>query len=158
MLKGYFERFLSGPVNAVNAAYIARERGIRLNEVRTTEPQDYINLITTVFESGTRRQAIAGTVFGRNLPRIVRLDGFRFDAMPEGELLLVSNDDRPGIVGMVGSLLGAHQINIAYMSLGRDRIGGHAIAVINIDSSLPGEVADELRAMPGILWVKTVLL
>ncbi len=158
VLKGYFERFLSGPVNAVNAAYIAKERGIRLNEVRTTEPQDYINLITTVFESGARRQAIAGTVFGRNLPRIVRLDGFRFDAMPEGELLLVSNDDRPGIVGMVGSLLGAHQVNIAYMSLGRDRIGGHAIAVINIDSSLPAAVADELRGMPGILWVKTVRL
>jgi D-3-phosphoglycerate dehydrogenase len=158
VLKGYFERFLSGPVNAVNAAYIAKERGIRLNEVRTTEPQDYINLITTVFESGARRQAIAGTVFGRNLPRIVRLDGFRFDAMPEGELLLVSNDDRPGIVGMVGSLLGAHQVNIAYMSLGRDRIGGHAIAVINIDSSLPAAVGDELRGMPGILWVKTVRL
>ncbi|HZI94438.1 MAG TPA: phosphoglycerate dehydrogenase [Patescibacteria group bacterium] len=158
ILKGYFERFLSGPVNAVNAAWIARERGIRLNEVRTTEPQDYMNLITAMFESDSKRQAIAGTVFGRNLPRIVRLDGFRFDAMPEGELLLVSNDDRPGIVGMVGSLLGFHQVNIAYMSLGRDRIGGQAIAVINIDSPLPEAVAEELRARPGILWVRTVRL
>jgi len=158
ILKGYFERFLSGPVNAVNAAYIARERGIRLNEIKTTEPQDYINLITAVFDSDAKRQAIAGTVFGRNLPRIVRLDGFRFDAVPEGELLLVSNDDRPGIVGMVGSLLGDNQVNIAYMSLGRDRIGGQAIAVINIDSPLPEPVAAELRAQPGILWVKTASL
>lgn len=158
ILKGYFERFLSGPVNAVNAAYIARERGIRLNETRTTESQDYANLITAVFESDTARQAIAGTVFGRNMPRIVRLDGFRFDALPEGELLLVSNDDRPGIVGMVGSLLGDHNVNIAYMSLGRDRIGGQAIAVIHIDTPLTPALAAELRSRPGILWVRTVRL
>ncbi len=158
ILKGYFERFLSGPVNAVNAGYIARERGIRLNEVRTSEPQDYINLITAVFETDVKKQAIAGTVFGRNLPRIVRLDGYRFDAMPQGDLMLVSNDDRPGIVGILGNILGKHEINIAYMSLGRDRIGGQAIAVINIDSELGDEVAEELRAQPGILWVKSVQL
>jgi len=158
ILKGYFDRFLSGPVNAVNAAWIARERGIKLQEVRTSEPQDYINLVTAVFETDAARKAIAGTVFGRNLPRIVRLDGYRFDAHPEGELLLVSNDDRPGIVGMLGSLLGRHGINIAYMSLGRDRIGGQAIAVINVDSALSADLADELRSQPGILWVKTVTL
>jgi D-3-phosphoglycerate dehydrogenase len=158
ILKGYFERFLSGPVNAVNASWIARERGIRLSETKSSEPQDYINLITVTFDTDRRRRAIAGTVFGRNLPRIVRLDDFRFDATPEGELLLVSNDDRPGIVGMVGSLLGSHQINIAYMVLGRDRIGGQAIAVINLDSPLPEAVAERMRAQPGILWVKAVSL
>lgn len=158
ILKGYFERFLSGPVNAVNASWIARERGIRLSETKSSEPQDYINLITVIFDTDRRRRAIAGTVFGRNLPRIVRLDDFRFDATPEGELVLVSNDDRPGIVGMVGSLLGSHQINIAYMVLGRDRIGGQAIAVINLDSPLPEAVAERMRAQPGILWVKAVSL
>jgi D-3-phosphoglycerate dehydrogenase len=158
ILKGYFERFLSEPVNAVNAFSITRERGIRLTETKTSEPQDYMNLITVIFDAGERRQAVAGTVFGRNLPRLVGLDDFRFDAVPDGELLLVSNDDRPGIVGIVGSLLGANQINIAYMALGRDRIGGHAIAVINIDSPLPDAVAELLRARPGILWVRTVSL
>src|SRR5262249_770395 len=118
----------------------------------------YINLVTAVFETVTGRHAIAGTVFGRNLPRIVRLDGFRFDAMPEGELLLVSNDDRPGIVGMVGGLLGAHDVNIAYMALGRDRIGGQASGVINVGSSLSERMASQVRAKPGILWVKTVRL
>ena len=158
ILKGYFERFLSGPVNAVNAGFIARERGIRLNEVRTTEPQDYMNLITTIFESDAGRQEVAGTVFGRNIPRIVRLDGFRFDAAPEGHLLLVANDDRPGVVGNVGTLLGKHQVNIAHMSLGRDRVGGQAIAIIEIDSPLPEIVAEELRHCPGILRVRTVSL
>ncbi|MFQ5700298.1 MAG: phosphoglycerate dehydrogenase [Acidobacteriota bacterium] len=158
ILKGYFEQFLSGPVNSVNATFIAREKGIQLEEVRTTEPQDYTNLITTVFHREDGAQAIAGTVFGRNLPRIVRLDGFRFDARPEGHLLLVSNDDRPGIVGMVGNLLGREQVNIAHMSLGRDRVGGHAIAIINLDSPLTAGLEDELKRQPGILWVKSVSL
>ena len=158
VLKGYFQRFLSGPVNAVNAGYIARERGLRLNVVVSNEPQDYLNLITVIFETDQGRQAIAGTVFGRNMPRIIRLDGFRFDAMPEGELLLVSNDDRPGIVGMVGTLLGSHHINIAHMALGRDRVGGQAIAVINIDSPLTEVVAAEMRGQPGILRVRMVSL
>ncbi len=158
ILKGYFERFLSGPVNAVNAAFIARERGIRLQEVRTTEPQDYMNLVTTVFETDGATQTIAGTVFGRNLPRIVRLDDFRFDATPEGHLLLVSNDDRPGVVGHVGSLLGSHDVNIAYMSVGRDRVGGHAIAILSLDSPLEDGVAERMRQLPGILWVKRASL
>ncbi len=158
MLKGYFERFLSGPVNAVNASFIARERGIRLHEVRTSGSHDYVNLMTVEVATDSGRQAVAGTVLGRNLPRIVRLDGFRFDAVPEGDLLLVSNDDRPGIVGMVGSILGDARINIAKMSLGRDRAGGQAIAAINVDSPLPAEVVEALRARPGILWVKTVRL
>jgi D-3-phosphoglycerate dehydrogenase len=158
MLRGYFERFLSGPVNAVNAAFIARERGIRLQEVRSSESLDYVNLMTVEVITDTGRQAVAGTVLGRNLPRIVRLDGFRFDAVPDGDLLLVSNDDRPGIVGMVGNLLGDAGINIANMSLGRDRAGGQAIAAINIDSALPPDLVEALRARPGILWVKTVRL
>jgi len=158
LLKGYFERFLSSPVNAVNAAWIAKDRGIRLNEVRTSAPQDYMNLITTRFETDERSLTVAGTLFGRSMPRLVRLDDFRFDAVPEGELLLVSNDDRPGIVGMLGSLLGENQINIASMSLGRDRAGGKAIAAINIDSPLPAALASDLRARPGILWVRTVSL
>ena len=158
ILKGYFERFLSGPVNAVNAGFIARERGIRLDEVRTTAPQDYMNLITTSFQSDTSRQEAAGTVFGRNIPRIVRLDSFRFDAAPEGHLLLVANDDRPGVVGKIGTLLGEHEVNIARMSLGRDRVGGQALAIMEIDTPLPEPLAAALRRCPGILRVRTVSL
>ncbi|MGH9868917.1 MAG: phosphoglycerate dehydrogenase [Candidatus Polarisedimenticolia bacterium] len=158
VLKGCFERFLSAPVNAVNAAWIAKERGVGLREVRTREPHDYQNLVTTVFESDVRTRTIGGTVFGRNIPRIVTLDGFRFDALPRGTLLLVSNDDRPGIVGRVGTLLGESQVNIAHMSLGRDRAGGQAIAAISIDTPLPDGVLRQLEQSPGILWVRTVTL
>jgi D-3-phosphoglycerate dehydrogenase len=158
VLKGCFETFLSAPVNAVNAGWLARDRGVGLREVRAHEPHDYQNLITTIFETDARSRTVAGTVFGRNMPRLVTLDGFRFDALPQGELLLVSNDDRPGIVGMIGSLLGEHQVNIAHMSLGRDRAGGQAIAALSIDSPLPAGVLEQLRQRPGILWVRAVHL
>jgi hypothetical protein len=131
---------------------------VGLREVRTHEPHDYQNLITAIFETDARSRTVAGTVFGRNLPRLVTLDGFRFDALPRGELVLVSNDDRPGIVGMIGTLLGEHHVNIAHMSLGRDRAGGQAIAALSIDSPLPSGMLEQLRERPGILWVRAVHL
>jgi D-3-phosphoglycerate dehydrogenase len=158
VLKGYLERFLHDPVNAVNAAWLAKERGLELREVRSRASHDYQNLITTIFRSDQRSRAITGTVFGRNLPRIVALDGFRFDALPRGALLLVSNDDRPGIVGRIGTLLGDNRINIAHMSLGRDREGGQALAAISVDTPVPPEIASKLQATPGIVWVKSIHL
>jgi D-3-phosphoglycerate dehydrogenase len=158
ILRGFLETHLSGPVNAVNAAFIAKEQGIRLREIRSPEAVDYTNLITVTVEAVGGRWDLSGTLFGRNLARIVRLDGYHFDALPEGTLLFVSNDDRPGIIGMLGTTLGRNNINIAYMSLGRDRSGGQAIAILNVDSEVPRGVLDELRSAPGILWVKTARL
>jgi D-3-phosphoglycerate dehydrogenase len=158
ILRGFLERQLSAPVNAVNASFVAKERGVRLREIRSADAVDYTNLITVSVESsgGTRR--ISGTLFGRNIPRIVRLDGYHFDALPEGHLLFVSNDDRPGIIGLVGTTMGRSGINIAYMSVGRDRSGGQAIAILNVDSEVPVGVREELARAPGITWVRTASL
>jgi len=158
ILRGFLEAHLSVPVNDVNAALVAKERGIRLREIRSAEAVDYTSLITVTVEDSEGSRAVSGTLFGRNLPRIVRLDGYHFDALPEGTLLLVSNDDRPGIIGMLGTTLGRNDINIAYMSVGRDHSGGRAIAILNVDSEIPGAIQDELRAAPGILWVRTASL
>jgi D-3-phosphoglycerate dehydrogenase len=158
ILQGFLESHLSGPVNAVNASFIAKERGIRLREVRTPEAVDYTSLITVTVEATGGRLTISGTLFGRNLARIVRLDGYHFDALPEGTLVLVSNDDRPGIIGLLGTTLGRNDVNIAYMSVGRDRTGGRAIAILNVDSEVPKAILDEIRSAPGIVWVKTASL
>ncbi|MBI3447576.1 MAG: phosphoglycerate dehydrogenase [Acidobacteria bacterium] len=158
ILRGFLESHLSNPVNAVNASFIAKERGIRLREIRTPEAVDYTSLVTVTVESAESKLTISGTLFGRNLARIVRLDGYHFDALPEGSLILVSNDDRPGIIGLLGTTLGRNNINIANMSVGRDRTGGRAIAILNIDSEVPQVVLDEIRAAPGIVWVKTANL
>ncbi len=158
VLRGFLERHMSGPVNAVNASLVAKERGVRLREIRTADAVDYTSLVTVTVDASGGSRRISGTLFGRNLPRIVRLDGYHFDALPEGHLLFVSNDDRPGIIGLVGTTMGRNGINIAYMSVGRDRSGGQAIAILNLDSEVPEPVLDEIRRSPGITWVRTAKL
>ncbi len=158
VLRGFLGQHMTEPVNAVNASLVARERGVRLREIRSADAVDYANLITVTVESSAGSRRISGTLFGRNIPRIVRLDGYHFDALPEGHLLFVSNDDRPGIIGLVGTTMGSNGINIAYMNVGRDRSGGQAIAILNLDSEVPEPVLDDIRRSPGITWVRTAKL
>jgi D-3-phosphoglycerate dehydrogenase len=158
LLKGYFESFQSGPVNAVNATYLARQSGVRLSETRSAESLDFTNLIGATFVTSEGRTALAGTLFGKNNPRIVRLDNYYFDALPEGEILLVSNDDTPGMLGKISSLLGRCGINIGFLSMGRDKPAGTAVAILNLDSEASPEVLRDLESIRGVLWVKRVRL
>jgi len=158
LLKGYFETFQSGPVNAVNATYLAKASGVRLSETRSAERLDFANLISATFVTSEARIAVAGTLFGKNNPRIVRLDNYYFDALPEGNILLVSNDDTPGMLGRIATILGRNHINIGFLSMGRDTPAGTAVAILNLDSTPPPEVVREIETTQGVLWVKAVRL
>jgi D-3-phosphoglycerate dehydrogenase len=157
-LKGFLQGKLSDPVNSINAMVLAKESGIRVQENRAAEPQDFAALVSVTLRGKNGTRSAAGTIFGKRDPRLVRIDDFHMDAIPHGPMLIVSNDDRPGMVGRIGTVLGDAGVNIAYMSLGRDRSGGQAIAVLNLDS-LPGDpVLRDLSAIGGVLWVERVLL
>ena len=158
LLKGYFESFQSGPVNAVNAAYLAKNSGVRLAETRSAERLDFANLISATFTTSEGPTSISGTLFGKNNPRIVRLDNYYFDALPEGEILLVSNDDTPGMLGKIASLLGANGINIGFLSMGRDTPAGTAVAILNLDSVATPEIVAKIESLKGVLWVRRVHL
>jgi len=157
-LKGFLQSKLSDPVNVVNAQILAREAGIRVLEVRAAEPQDFTALITATLRGRDGERSAAGALFGKREPRLVRLDEFHLDALPKGDMLIVSNDDRPGMVGRIGSAIGAASVNIAYLSLGRDRSGGRAIAVFNLDSSVPDDLLRDIAAIGGVLWAERVTL
>jgi D-3-phosphoglycerate dehydrogenase len=157
-LKGLLEGKLSDPVNPVNALLLAREAGLKIQEARAGEPLDYTALVTATLRGPEGTRSTAGTLFGKRDPRLVRIDDFQLDAMPGGPMLIVSNDDRPGMVGRIGTILGDAQVNIAYMSLGRDRSGGRAIAVLNLDSPLPDDPQRAIAALGGVLWVERVTL
>lgn len=154
LLKGYLEKFLTDPVNYVNALFLAEHKGIQLKEVKQREHEDFANLITATFHFSDRVRTISGALLGRNNPRIVRLDNYYFDAIPEGEILICSNDDRPGIIGKIGNILGTARINIANLSMGRDHTGGRAIAILNLDQEVPKKIQSELQAVEGMLWVR----
>jgi D-3-phosphoglycerate dehydrogenase len=158
LLKGYLGSVLSEPVNEVNATVLAERVGISLTEVHSAEHTDFSSLLAATFRTASGERSASATLFGRNLPRIVRLDDYHVEIIPEGAILLFANDDRPGMIGKVGTILGEAGINIAHMSLGRDHSGGRALGALNTDSQLPESLAREVGSLPGILWTRRALL
>jgi D-3-phosphoglycerate dehydrogenase len=145
-------------VNAVNALTVARGRGIRVVEEKSTRPEDFANLIGVTVRTDRGQTRAAGSLYGRQEPRLVEIDGFRLEAVLEGLLLIYANLDVPGVIGRIGTLLGRNGVNIAGMQLGRQQRGGRAISAVNVDDPIPGPVLDEIRRLPNIVFAKLVRL
>jgi D-3-phosphoglycerate dehydrogenase / 2-oxoglutarate reductase len=145
VLKGLLERVTAQAVNLVNAHLVARERGLEV-VVQTDEDtaSGYTNLVTVTTQAGAGRKVIAGTVFD-GVPRVVRLRDLHVEFIPEGHLLVLSYEDRPGMVGKIGSVLGRHNVNIASMHVGRRTRRGRAIVVLLLDDEVPHEVMAEVE-------------
>lgn len=156
LMKGIFNPILEEEVNYVNALLIAQERGIKVIEKKTTKIMDFANLISVEFDTGKRKHFIMGTLFSNNEPRIIKIDKFYVEAIPEGYMLVVENNDVPGVVGKIGTILGAHKVNIAEMSFGRDKKTGEAISLLNVDSEIPKNILKKLRSAKDINGVKQV--
>jgi D-3-phosphoglycerate dehydrogenase/(S)-sulfolactate dehydrogenase len=157
-LVGLLRHFLDTPVNEVNASAIARDRGIHVREVRSAEPHDWASLVTVTVRGGGGETSVAGTVYGKREARIVRVGDFRVEAVPEGHVIVCENDDAPGVVGNLGTTLGAAGVNIARISLSRldDRSG--AFAFLNVDSAPTAEILDSVRRLPHVRTVKALRL
>jgi D-3-phosphoglycerate dehydrogenase len=158
VLKGIMETFSDEAVNFVNAPLFTQERGVRVDELKSSEHEDYASLITVVYQTTVSRVTLAGTIFGKNDPRLVRLDEYDFDAVPAGHMLFYANDDIPGIIGRIGTVMGTHQVNIAQMSCGRNEVGGKALTILNVDSPIPDELLGEIVSQNHISWAKKVSL
>ncbi len=155
---GLLEPVLDQPVNLINAPVVARERGIALAEARREDSEDFASQLRVRVETTAGPFVMAGTVVGRREPRITHLDGYRMDLAPSPIMLFVWNEDRPGMIGRVGTLLGAADVNIASMHVGRDRPRGRALMVLGLDDPVPPEAAEALARLPGILRVRVVQL
>jgi D-3-phosphoglycerate dehydrogenase len=156
VLHGILGHFLGPQVNPVNAPLLARERRIRVVERQQQEHEAYASLIEV--EIGTERQrgSIAGTLFGKGDAWIVQMDHFPIEAVPEGHMLVFSNQDIPGVIGRIGTILGNAQINIAGFRLGRLEPNGIAVCVVNVDSAIAPDILDTIRALPNLIYAKTV--
>jgi D-3-phosphoglycerate dehydrogenase / 2-oxoglutarate reductase len=153
LLKGYFGRVSSEPVSFVNAPQLAAESGIEVRETATTTALHYVNLITV----RTGDHALAGTLVGLDGdPRIVMVDEHTVDVPPSPHMLVVRNDDRPGMIGAVGTLLGDHAINIAGIHVGQSAEGVGALMVLATAATVPAEVVRRLEATEGIVSVDAV--
>jgi len=159
VLKGVLGTFLAEPVNEVSAPALARERGLSVKEVKTSETPDFTSLVTLRLRCGKMiTTEVAGTIVGKREPRLVRVDKFELEAVPEGFMLVLHNNDEPGVIGNVGLTLGEAHVNIAQFALARDRARGEALALVNVDTPASAEVLDRLRKLPNVRRVHQVAL
>ncbi|MFQ6110954.1 MAG: ACT domain-containing protein, partial [Nitrospinota bacterium] len=157
-LQGLRRHFMQETVNLVNASHLAKERGIEVVERVTSEAEVFSDLISMEVETDLVRRSAAGTFFRPGDPRVVSLDSYDVEAIPEGYMLIFSNRDTPGVIGSIGTILGDHGINIAGMQLGRRAPKEMAVAIVNVDSPIPHDVMEKIRHLPTILDAKLVHL
>ncbi len=157
---GLLESALDEQVNIVNAEMLARERGIKITESLSTEVGDFSTLIRATIETNAGELTAAGTIFGKQFLRLVRLGPYSLDAYLDGLLLIYRHRDVPGLIGFIGTVFGRHQVNIAHMALGRERHepGGNAVAVLNLDNEPSAEALSEVQSHPEVTGVELVKL
>jgi D-3-phosphoglycerate dehydrogenase len=158
VLKGLLSPVMESAVNYVNAPMMAKERGIKIIESKGEEAGDFTSSLTVKAKNGKESLEVEGAIFGAKHPRIVRVNSFYLEAVPEGYILILQNKDVPGVVGAVGTILGNNGVNIAGMELGRSEKGGNAISFTHVDDAVTKKALDELRALPQIVSATLVKL
>ena len=145
-----FLRTQTDTVNMVNAPLLAKERGIEVREVRTEREGDYHTLLRVSVKTDAGERSVAGTLFGDSAPRVVELFGIKVEADLAGHMLYVVNEDAPGFIGRLGTLLGTAGVNIGTFHLGRRSAGGEAVLLLSIDDAVTPELLAQIRALPGV--------
>ncbi len=157
-LKGLLTPALKDDVNFVNAPVIASERGIKVIESKSTTSEDFATLITTTTKTLEADNVVAGTIFGKDRPRLVRINDFYVEAIPEGHNLLIYNLDRPGVIGKIGIILGKNGININRMQVGQESKKQQNVILLSTDVSVNDDVLKELHAQENVFSVKRIEL
>jgi D-3-phosphoglycerate dehydrogenase len=157
VLKGFLEEAGGGEVNAVNVTSLANTLGLRTVETKNSVTGEFTDLVELQAVGQGETVSVAGTFIGSS-PRIVRINGRHVEARSVGVLLLLENHDVPGIVGQIGTVLGAHAVNIANMSLSRDHRGGEVLTVLNLDSVPDSSIIESVLSNPNIRSAKIVRL
>jgi D-3-phosphoglycerate dehydrogenase len=158
LLKGILAKGEPGGVNYVNAPILAERRNITIARTKGLGDLDYSNLISCRAYWNGGQRLMAGVLFGGSEPRIVQVADYRLEAKPEGHILLMLNRDVPGVIGQVGTILAAYNVNIAEWRLGRSGPGGEALSFINLDSTPPDVVINALASVPAIKKVTSITL
>ena len=155
VLQGLLAPQMEG-VNMVNAPVVARQRNIAVSETKHQRQGDYQALISLTVTTERRSRSVAGTLFGENRPRVVRIKGIDIEAELGPHMLYITNKDVPGIIGHLGTALAEADVNIATFHLGRANLGGDAIALIEVDEALTESVLETVRAIDGISQAKAL--
>ena len=157
--RGVLAPVVDEPVSFVNAPQLAQMRGLDLQETKTSSTRDYVNLVSLRGRVSGRPVHVAGTLTGeRGEARIVGIDDHSIEVPPSSHMLVVRNDDRPGIIGRVGTILGGAEVNIEDMRVGKSPSGEAALMALTTSTPVPAEVVDALRAERGVVDAKAIEL
>jgi D-3-phosphoglycerate dehydrogenase len=149
-LKGLFTPILKDAVNFVNAPVIAKDRGIKVVESKSSRATDFTNMLRVTVKTARGENILAGTVFGKKEPRLVRLNSFRLEALPAGSMLLVYNVDVPGAIGSLGTTLGASGVNVSRMTVGQEDSSERNVILLNTDRPVEDELLKRVAALENI--------
>ena len=157
--KGLLAPMVHEPLNFVNTPILAKDRGLRLETSRVPESADYTSLVVLRLAGKGGENLVSGTLSGPKMqPRLVEAMGFDFDVAPERHMLFIRNEDKPGMIGKVGSILGDHGINIGNMAVGRGEPGSRAAMAVTVDEPVPEEVLKTFLGSPGFDEARAVTL
>ena len=158
LAKGMLSPILKDTVNFINAVSLAKERSIKIKEMKSSKEEEFVTSIQLEIRTDKETKKIIGTLSSNKQPRIVKIDEYYVELSHSGEMIVIQNWDKPGIIGNLGTLLGKHNINIAAMTFGRQTPGGKAISVFNVDSPVSVEIMDKIKKTENILAVKVIRL
>lgn len=158
LVKGLLYPMLQETVNFVNSIALAKERGIKIKEAKSSKEEEFVNLIELELKTDKETRSIAGTLSSNKQPRIVKIDEHYVEASPFGYLVVMKNWDKPGIIGNIGTLMGKYNINIAAMTFGRNTPGGQAVSILNVDSPVSAELLEKIKNLENIMAVKLIRL
>ncbi len=151
-----FMRVQSDTVNMVNAPFLAKDRGLEVREVKTEREGDYHTLVRVSVKTESGERSVAGTLFNNSVPRLVEMFGIKVEADLNGHMMYIVNEDAPGFIGRIGTLLGENGINIGTFNLGRREAGGEAVLLLSVDSPVSADLVDKAQKLPGVKLVKAL--
>ena len=156
LAKGLLSPILKDTVNFINALALSQERGIKITESRSSKEEEFVTLIQVTIKTDKESRVVTGTLSANKQPRIVKIDNYYVELAPVGEMVVIQNWDRPGLIGNLGTLLGKHNINIAAMTFGREKPGGKAITVLNVDTAVSADLFNKITRTENVLSVKVI--
>ncbi|MHC4508846.1 MAG: phosphoglycerate dehydrogenase [Planctomycetota bacterium] len=144
---GLLQKHFDMPLNMVNTPVLARERGISIDETKNTDVKDVAASFSATVETDKMTRTVTGSIFGGTLLRIIEIDGFNIEVTPQGTVLVIFNDDKPGVIGAVGTLCGKHSINICTMGVGQKPAEQKAMLAVSLDKEPDAKAIEELREL-----------
>lgn len=159
IVRGILAHYLGkDTVNVVNSMHTAKQRDVNIVVQKSRVAHNFTNLVTVTLRTNKEERSAAGTLLSGYGPRIVQIDKYNVDVTPRGNFILISHNDKPGIIGRVGTLLGSNDVNIATMQVGRQDEGGTAVMVLRVDKGTPKEVLTQLTDLPELITAKEIII